>query len=304
MTDYKLLTYETASGPRAGLLVDDLVYDAATLTGSSADATVISILEDWAAARVRLCDAADRARGGAALNTVKLRAPILWPSTIYCAGANFTDHALEMARRHNRQIEEDPRTLGLAAWHIVKASRTLADPGTAVAISGYSKQLDWEIELAVVIGKRARNIPQEQALDYVAGYTIANDLSARDHSRRPNVSETSPFRIDWTRHKSFDEACPLGPWITPSQFIKDPHNLGMKLWVNDALKQDSNSSRMIFSIQEQISHLSSGITLYPGDLVLTGTPAGVGAARGEYLKAGDTMKLWIEEIGVLANTVT
>jgi len=104
-----------------------------------------------------------------------------------------------------------------------------------------------------VIGRAAKNVPQEKALDYVAGYTAANDLSARDRGRRPNISDTSPFKADWTKHKTFDGSCPLGPWIVPASDIGDPQNLGLKLWVNDVLKQDSNSKDMIFNLAEQIA---------------------------------------------------
>ena len=110
-----------------------------------------------------------------------------------------------------------------------------------------------------------------------------------------------PARADWLAHKSFEGACPLGPWITPADDIPDPHDLGIKLWVNDVIKQDSNTSDMIFNLAEQLSHLSSRITLYPGDIILTGTPAGVGAARREFLKAGDTTRVWVENVGELIN---
>ena len=235
------------------------------------------------------------------LARTKLRAPVLWPSAIYCAGANYADHAAEMARRMNRPLDPDPHTLGLKAWHFIKAPRAVTDPGATVKISDVSNRVDWEVELAAVIGRAAKNVPQEKALAYVAGYTIANDLSARDRGHRANISETSPFKADWTKHKSFDGSCPLGPWIVPASDIGDPQNLGLKLWVNDVLKQDSNSKDMIFNLAEQIAQLSSGMTLHPGDLVLTGTPAGVGSARGEFLKAGDVVKLWVEKIGTLTN---
>ena len=168
-------------------------------------------------------------------------------------------------------------------------------------ISGYSKEVDWEVELAAVIGRTAKNVPEDKALDYVAGYTAANDLSARDRGRRANISDTSPFKSDWTKHKTFEGSCPLGPWIVPAREIGDPQNLGLKLWVNNVLKQDSNSKDMIFTLAEQIAQLSNGMTLHPGDVILTGTPAGVGSARGEFLKPGDTVKIWIEKIGTLTN---
>jgi 2-keto-4-pentenoate hydratase/2-oxohepta-3-ene-1,7-dioic acid hydratase in catechol pathway len=304
MASYKLATYAGADGPRAGIVVGDELFDAAQLTGRAADATVLGILDDWTTAHDRLAAGAARAAPGAGepLASVRLLAPVLWPSAIYCAGANYADHAAEMARAGGRAPEPDPHTLGAKPWHFLKAGRsTLAADGDTIRITGVSKTMDWEIELAAVIGRPAKNVPLVGALDHVAGYTIANDLSARDMGRRQHVSETSPFRFDWVAHKSFDGSCPLGPWIVPSRDIPDPQRLGLKLWVNDVIKQESNTSQMIFSLAEQIEHLSSRITLQPGDVILTGTPAGVGAARGEFLKAGDVVRLWIENIGTLTN---
>jgi 2-keto-4-pentenoate hydratase/2-oxohepta-3-ene-1,7-dioic acid hydratase in catechol pathway len=305
MAGYKLATYQTADGPRAGLVVDDKVFDAARLTGKAAYATVLGILADWRTAQGVLnkaAAAAGRSRVKASpLARTRLLAPVRWPSAVYCAGANYADHAAEMARRLNRPIEPDPHTQGLKAWHFLKAPRALADPGQTVKISGVSDQVDWEVELAAVIGRAAKNVPEGKALDYVAGYTAANDLSARDRGRRANISDTSPFKADWTKHKSFDGSCPMGPWIVPARDVGDPQNLGLKLWVNDVLKQDSNSKDMIFNLAEQIAQLSSGMTLHPGDVVLTGTPAGVGSARGEFLKPGDVVRIWIEKIGTLTN---
>jgi len=146
-------------------------------------------------------------------------------------------------------------------------------------------------------------VPVEKALGCVAGYTIANDLSARDAMRRDKNPPTSPFHYDWVSQKCFDGSCPLGPWIVPAGDIRDPHQLGIKLWVNGELMQDSHTSKLIFDTAEQIAMLSSRVTLRPGDLVLTGTPAGVGMGRGRFLKAGDAVKLWIEEIGELNHTL-
>jgi 2-keto-4-pentenoate hydratase/2-oxohepta-3-ene-1,7-dioic acid hydratase in catechol pathway len=308
MAAYKLVTYASADGPRAGMVVDDKVFDLVSLTGNKSYVSLLDVLDDWKSARSALRKVAAK---GAKTKTrsrplarTKLLAPLRWPSAIYCAGANYSDHAEEMNKLHNRPMEPDPHTLGLKPWFFIKASRAISDPGAPVEISAYSNNVDWEVELAAVIGQPAKNVAIEHALDYVAGYTIANDLSARDQGRRPHVADISPFKADWTRHKSFDGSCPLGPWIVPAEAIPDPQNLGLKLWVNDVLKQDSNSGKMIFNLAEQISHLSTGMTLHPGDLILTGTPAGVGAARKEFLKAGDTVKLWIEGIGTLENTMT
>jgi len=304
---YKLATYRSADGARAGLVVDGKVYDAAALTRTPAYATVLGILADWRSAQGALGKAAASAgKGrlkGRPLARTKLLAPVRWPSAIYCAGANYADHVAEMNRANNRPDEPDPHTLGLQSWHFIKASRALADPGATIKISDYSKMMDWEIELAAVIGRPAKHVPHEKALAYVAGYTCANDLSARDRGRRPHVPDTSPFKADWVAHKSFDGSCPLGPWIVPASEIKDPQNLALKLWVNGAIKQDSNTSRMIFTLAEQIAHLSSRLTLHPGDLILTGTPAGVGMGRKEFLQAGDVVKIWIEGIGEISNTM-
>jgi 2-keto-4-pentenoate hydratase/2-oxohepta-3-ene-1,7-dioic acid hydratase in catechol pathway len=302
MVSYMLVTYQAADGPRAGLVIGDHLHDAATLTGHPADSTVLAILRDWIAAQARLDKAASSPAAGQLLAETKLLPPILWPSAIYCAGANYADHAAEMARVGGREPEPDPHTLGLKPWHFLKAGRsTLAGHDDTVQITGLSKTMDWEIELAAVIGRAARNVPLAYALDYVAGYTIANDLSARDMGRRPHVPNDAPFKFDWVAHKNFDGSCPLGPWIVPSRDMPDPQKLGLKLWVNDVIKQDSNTGQMIFTLAEQIEHLSSRITLQPGDVILTGTPAGVGAARPEFLKAGDVVKLWIENIGTLCN---
>ena len=306
MASYKLATYQTADGPRAGLVLTDRVFDAEQLTGRPSYATVLGILEDWQNATGLLQEAAakaGRAGKGQPLQQTAFRAPVLWPSAIYCAGANYSDHAAEMAVRANRPPEPDPKSLGLKPWHFIKASRSLADPGATVSASRYTKKLDWEVELAAVIGKPARNVSVEKALEHVAGYTAANDLSARDLSRRPHISDTSAFKSDWTGQKSFDGACPLGPWIVPAQEIPDPQDLAIKLWVNDVLKQDSHTGKMIFSIAEQIAHLSSGMTLHPGDVILTGTPAGVGSARNEFLQAGDVVKIEIGRIGILINKI-
>ena len=172
-------------------------------------------------------------------------------------------------------------------------------PGANVTIP--SKMMDWEIELAAVIGVKAKNVSVEKALSYVAGYTIANDLSARDLSKRPHVPDNSPFKWDWVGQKNFDGCCPLGPWITPASDIRDPQKLGMKLWVGDKLMQDASTSLMIYSLADQIADLSGRITLNPGDVILTGTPCGVGMESGRFLQSGEVVKLWIEKIGELSN---
>ena len=307
---YKLLSFRDGRGSRAGLLIGDTVHDAAKVTGVAAHASVLGILEDWSRARRLLAQGAKRiasgkGRGkGVPLARVRLLAPVLYPGAIYCAGANYTDHMAEMARAQGQTPGPTMKELGEKPWHFIKTSRSsIVGPGAKVKLPVYSQMVDWEVELAAVIGKVARDVSVERALDYVAGYTIANDLSARDVMRREKNPASSPFHYDWLSQKCFDGSCPLGPWIAPADEIPEPQKLGLKLWVNDTLMQDSSTSKMIFDTAEQIAMLSSRVTLQPGDLVLTGTPAGVGTPRRLFLKPGDTVKLWIERIGDLSHTM-
>jgi 2-keto-4-pentenoate hydratase/2-oxohepta-3-ene-1,7-dioic acid hydratase in catechol pathway len=166
-----------------------------------------------------------------------------------------------------------------------------------------SQKLDWEAEIGVVIGKPARNISLEHAHDVIAGYTCVNDLSARDLSVQQDRAGGGMY-MDWLGQKCFDDACPMGPWITPAAFVPDPNDIGVKLWVNGVEKQNSNSKNMIHNIAEQIVSLSQHVTLRPGDVIATGTPAGVGAGRGdsgEFLKAGDEVKVEVQYVGTLTN---
>lgn len=307
MIDYKLVTYGALRGPRAGIVLGEEVFDLAGLTDKSSYATVLDVLKDWEAARVVLDQAAAEIKvgkmKGIPLEQAKLLVPVLYPSAIFCAGANYVDHVQEMAAARKINPDPDPRSLGLKPWHFIKASRSVVETQSTLSLPAHSQMVDWEAELTAVIGLRAKDVPWDKALDYVAGYTVGNDLSARDFSARPHISDTSPFKYDWVSQKSFDGSCPVGPWIVPARQIVDPQNLSIRLWVNDVLKQDSHTSKMIFSVAEQIAHLSTRITLHPGDLILTGTPAGVGMARREFLKSGDVVRVWIERIGTLTNTM-
>ena len=299
---YKLLTYQDRSGPRSGILVGTTVHDAAKVLGQPAYASVRAILDDWQAASANLAKAAEgNLTDGIALAGLELLPPVRYPGAIYCAGANYRDHVDNMARRLNIPPEPDPHELGLSPWHFIKSSWCAVGDNAKVELA--SDFLDWEAELAVVMGRVARNVPLDKVFDYVAGYTIGNDLSARDRTQREAVPIASPFRYDWIGQKNFDGACPLGPWIVPTSAIRDPQNLTIHTYVNDVVKQDSNTSKMLFSIAEQIAHLSSRITLHPGDVILTGTPAGVGAETGERLAKGDRVRIEIENIGKLVTDI-
>jgi 2-keto-4-pentenoate hydratase/2-oxohepta-3-ene-1,7-dioic acid hydratase in catechol pathway len=312
---YRLATYANAHGqPRAGIVVDDRVIDVfAALTHASnhSPASVLEVLARWDEVRPRLQEIARSARAGQAmpesakLSNVELLAPILYPGTVFCAGANYRDHVAEMSKAMNLPPEPDPHELGLKPWHFIKASAScVRGPGARIALPAYSKKVDWEAEIAIVMGRECRNVNVDRALEYVAGLTIVNDLSARDHLRRAGVAPQSPFYFDWVSQKSFDGALPIGPWICPLDEIADVSKLGIKLWVNDDLMQNSSSANLIFSMAEQVSHLSTRLALRPGDVIATGTPAGCGAARGRFLKAGDRVRISVEGIGELSNEFT
>jgi len=303
---YRLVTYDAGSGPRAGALIGDKLYDVEAVSGDSRHATMIGILEDWAAVDPLLAARAeqgDEAAGGIALSSVRLLAPVPQPGQIWAAGANYQDHIGEMGDTEFKAVNAKTVSGG-RAWHFMKSARSVVAPGSAIPLPHYSSKVDWEIELAVVIGKRASRVAAADALDYVAGYTIANDLSARDFVAREGIAPDSPFRYDWLSHKGFDGACPMGPWIVPARYIPDPHKLDLKLWIDDEPMQDSNTRYMIFDIGEQIEEISARITMYPGDILLTGTPSGVGMGRGIFLKPGQHLRLEIEKIGELEHSVT
>jgi 2-keto-4-pentenoate hydratase/2-oxohepta-3-ene-1,7-dioic acid hydratase in catechol pathway len=307
---YRLLSFQSGREARAGVLVGEQIYDAARLTGQPAWSSVLGALEDWSKAHRAFAAAAKRIAAGKSkaravpLKRAKLLAPVLYPGNIFCAGANYTDHMAEMARAQGQAPGPNMKQLGEKPWHFVKTSRSsVVGPGAKVKLPAYSQKLDWEVELVAVIGRTARDVPVDKALGCVAGYTIADDLSARDAMRRAGNPASSPFHYDWVSQKCFDGSCPLGPWIVPAGDIHDPHKLGIKLWVNGELMQDSHTSNLIFDTAEQIAMLSSRVTLQPGDLVLTGTPAGVGMGRGRFLKPGDTVKLWIESVGEFSHGI-
>ncbi len=301
--DYRLLTYQGAGKkPVAGVLVGDRVHDlAALLRGAKGvdTSSILGLLQSWRKARPALDKAAAKARGGKKLASLKLLPPILYPPAVFCAGANYWDHLAEMAEFLKRMTGKDSKMEKLKEpWFFIKTSaHSILGHDAPLRLPPFSQMVDWEVELGAVIGTPARDIPVERALDCVAGYVIVNNVSARDFLKR----EGSPFIYDWLGQKCFDDACPMGPWITPAHLVRDPMKLAIKLSVNGALKQNSNTAKMVHSLQEQIAYLSSRLTLRPGDVVATGTPAGVGTPRGEFLKPGDEMRLEIEGCGVLVN---
>lgn len=314
---YQLFTYEVARGTRAGLTVGadwfdlSIVARAADRTGL-ADASVDDLIRHWEASAVELGKLADdlAANPGRfaaeALDTatLTLRSPLSRPGAIYAAGANYRDHVEAMGRAFKQKLVLDPKKEGIPPWHFLKSGpATLSGHRGTVPYPARTERLDWEAELAVVIGRAASRVDVEQALDHVAGYMCANDLSARDYLVRAGVDPSSPFRFDWIGHKCFNGSCPLGPVFTPAQFVDSPENLDIKLWLNGELRQDSNTRNHLYGVADQIAHLSERVDLFPGDVILTGTPAGVGMETGTFLKRGDVMKVWIEGLGELETRI-
>lgn len=306
--EYALLNYFGENGAcRAGLLVEGetvLDLEAAlkvqkAYIKESQPITILRVLENWAAALPCLRDAASGTRTpeeavAGPLSEVKLAAPLLYPSNIYCAAANYVSHGKEMG---DRTLPDKSRS---RPYFFTKLPRqTVIGPDESIRIPYPDARVDWEAEIGVVIGRRTRNVTTSEAMKYVAGFVILNDLSDRGRNFRKDWD----FKFDWLAGKSFDTSAPMGPWITPVEVIPDPHDLTIKLWVNDKLMQDATSRDMYFNIPEQIEYLSELITLLPGDVISTGTPDGVGHPRGLYLKPGDRVTISIEGLGSMSNPV-
>ena len=202
---------------------------------------------------------------------------------IFCLGRNYAEHAEERGA-------EAPRH----PIYFTKPPTAVIGPGAGIVCHPATQELDYEVELAAVIGTTGRDIPREDALGYVFGYTIINDITARDLQKRHG---------QWFKGKSLDSFCPMGPALVTADEIPDPQHLAIHLRVNGRVRQSSNTARMIFPVAQCIEVLSIGMTLEPGDLIATGTPSGVGAAAGSFLKIGDRVEAEVERIGVLANTV-
>jgi 2-keto-4-pentenoate hydratase/2-oxohepta-3-ene-1,7-dioic acid hydratase in catechol pathway len=215
-------------------------------------------------------------------------APVGDPGKVICIGLNYRDHALESGS----PIPSEPVVFS-------KFSQAVIGPGEAIVLPQAAHQVDYEAELVVVIGKAGKNIPREAAWKYVAGYTVGNDVSARDWQKgRPGGQ--------WLLGKTPDTFGPTGPWLVTADEIGDPHALKIQLQLNGETMQNSSTKELIFGVDQLIAHLSQLVTLKPGDLIFTGTPPGVGAARKPpvFLKAGDTVEVEIEHVGVLQNPVT
>ena len=224
------------------------------------------------------------------LAKVRLLAPIGNPPKVMCLARNYVSHVKE-------RVEDGPIPNDLLIF--MKPIPAIIGPDAPVIVHPECKELDHEVELAVVIGKRGRYIPEEKAMDHVAGYMILNDVSDREY-----VGKKDPKGwVNWFFMKAQDLFAPMGPWIVFKDELKDPHGLRLRLWVNGELRQDSEGEGMIFKIPEIITRISRFVTLEPGDIIGTGTPRGTSFSTQKYLKAGDVMECEIEGIGRLRNSI-
>jgi 2-keto-4-pentenoate hydratase/2-oxohepta-3-ene-1,7-dioic acid hydratase in catechol pathway len=288
----RLVTYEVSDGLRAGILVGERVVDAVAAgeRAGLADAETLrstrAIITLDAAGREALGRAAEEwSDEGLVLSSVTLGPPVPDPDKIICVGLNYLDHATEAQ-------------MAVPEWPVLfaKFRNALIGEGQAVEVSDISNEWDYEAELAVVIGRRATDVPIENALDYVAGYMPFNDVSARD------VQLRSP---QWTTGKAIDRTAPCGPALVLADEVPDPQDLMLRLRLNGELLQEVNTSEMLFPVAQLIAYITKFITLEPGDILATGTPAGVGFKREPVvrLKPGDLMETEIDGLGLLTTPI-
>lgn len=289
---WTLVQYVTPDGIRGrGALVDGRVV--ALPEGLPGD-DVLGLLAQFSEVESRLRTwSPDRAT---AVAGARLVAPLTYPAVILGAGANYYSHCAEMG-------VGVPDPDGEPFFFTKPPTTTIIGPRDDISYpTRPGTKLDWEAELGVVIGRPTRNITESEVRSHVAGYVVANDVSARDRTARPDA--VSPhFVYDWLGHKGQDGFCPTGPGVTPAWLVPDPHILRIQLWVNGVLKQDATTEDMVIGVDRLVAAASRVVTLQPGDLILTGTPAGVGAARDEFLHPGDTVTATIEGIGTISNRV-
>lgn len=281
----KLVTFKDSSGSRIGILTQDGVVDL-SLADPSLPSDMIGFLQGGNAAISAAKKAIDQSRNFLEPGSFLLEAPVPLPGKVLGIGLNYGDHIAESGRQApEHQI-----------W-FNKQRECIIGPGAEILIPSVSTLVDYEVEMCFVIGKRCRHVPRSRAHEVIAGFCIGNDVSVRDWQvRTPTM----------TLGKSFDTHGPLGPWLVTPDEIEDPHDLSIKCWVNNELRQDSNTKHLIFDCYDQIALLTQVCTLQPGDVIFSGTPGGVGAARRPptFLEEGDTVRLEIEGLGVLENPVS
>ena len=324
---FALGTFSLAGGSQfAGVAIGDQVLPARALSRHmraneippSASDTLQGLLDCWPRAFVALEQAVRESSAAEtfALSSLRVHAPIPRPGTIYCSGANYRKHVVELIMAH--QGSEETRKLSVdekRAWAMrlmdrraeegtpfifVKPQSSVTGPFDEISVPDVSLKPDWELELAVIIGRRARRVPHERALEYVAGYTIANDITLRSKVfRRP--TDSPEMGMDFVVSKGAPGFLPLGPYLVPAAFVPDPQSLALTLKLNGKVMQDESTADMIFTVARLIEYLSADVELQPGDVICTGSPAGNGAHYGRFIQDGDELEGAITGLGVQRN---
>jgi 2-keto-4-pentenoate hydratase/2-oxohepta-3-ene-1,7-dioic acid hydratase in catechol pathway len=296
---YGLVTFVRPGGqPETGLVVGGGVAPLDAPNGMT------GLLADWERTLPRLDAMAERVAAGeptglVSLTAVDLRAPVPRPGKMLYAAANYEGHLRAALRALGIEMDTIDKSR-IRPYSFVKLSSAVVGPYDPIVIGPDMTSVDWEVELALVVGRGGRNIPVEEAMDHVAGYMVANDVSCRDRAMR---DDWPVFRSDWLASKSFDTFAPLGPCLVPRHLVADPLDLHMTLRVNGRVRQDAKTSGMVFTPAEQVAYASSITTLEPGDVIATGTPDGTGMETGEFLAPGDVVEAEITGLGCQRNMV-
>ncbi|MCC6179115.1 MAG: fumarylacetoacetate hydrolase family protein [Chloroflexi bacterium] len=300
MPAFKLAAVERQGQEIAALVVDERLYPLDELAPERRDLQVsaFGLLQHWDAVLPSLralTERVDGQHGGYGPNdpTFRLLSPIRYPRAIFRTIFNYYDFAAQVG-------VEPPDRATAQPYVTTKLPHTVIGPNDTIVLPDTSRQVDWGVELGAAIGAPCRDVFVKDALEYVAGYTIVNGISARDQIARPDWPN---FGSDWLLSQNFDTSTPIGPYLLPRELLPDPQNVRLRLSRNGVVQQDGTTASMIFSVAEQIAFISSILTLLPGDVVATGTPAGVGWKRGLGLEPNDEVLLEIPEIGRLFNRV-
>jgi 2-keto-4-pentenoate hydratase/2-oxohepta-3-ene-1,7-dioic acid hydratase in catechol pathway len=303
---FSLSTIDLDGTPTAVVVTGETLYRLADITPSvlpgPTSAGLTDVLERWPQNEPVLIDAVGRLESEPGAHSPvpqpasleEWLTPLRFPRKVICTGFNYLDHAAGDGGHASFSKDEN-----VPVFFLKPPTTSLVGQGASVRYPVQSQKLDYELELAVVIGRRGRRIPPAEAMSYVAGYAIGLDMSARDWQRHPQ----HVAKFDLFGGKAFDDSCPLGPGIVPARFV-DEGNLQLRLWVNGELRQDASTSDMIWNVAEQIARISEHLTLEPADVIMTGTPAGVGLSTGTWLKPGDILEGQITGLGTLTVQIT
>ena len=324
-TPFRLGTFSSAGGePFPGMVIGERVISFEALRLARC-ATMLDVLEDWdrnfaglrqIAADVAAARAPAVERQLRPLSELRVHAPVPRPGTVYCAGANYKKHVVDLIIAHRDQAETHGMTLEQRrAWGMklmderatngtpfifLKPQSSVTGPFDPIIVPYDATKPDWELELGVVIGRRARRVSRDNALDYVAGYTVVNDITLREKVFR-RKTDSPELGMDFTVSKGAPSFLPMGPWLVPAAFIGDPQKLRVTLKLNGAVMQDEETADMIFPVARLIEYVSAGVELQPGDVICTGSPAGNGMHYNRFIQEGDVLEGSITGLGTQRN---